>query len=123
MFYLSNLINVIIISFTMSKILEKQCVETTQCTVVNVGDTLYQHSHSLKQSSSQCVSTTRFISKKTIHCSVCPKQISQKRNLVRHMRTHTREEPYQCSECLRNFSKKSHLVSHIRTHTGEKPYQ
>ncbi|KAK8719680.1 hypothetical protein OTU49_013860, partial [Cherax quadricarinatus] len=111
----------------MSKIPEKQCDETTQCTVVHVGDQLYQHSHSsLKQSSQhlQCGYQTKFIvGRTTLQCAVCLKEFSEKYNLVIHMRTHTGEKPYQCSECLKDFSQKSSLVSHMRTHTGEKPYQ
>ncbi|XP_063603230.1 zinc finger protein OZF-like [Penaeus indicus] len=71
---------------------------------------------------------------------------SQKGNLVRHMKVHKKENPYNCENfnkvisekshilqkekvksfscdiCNKTFSRKAHLVSHMRVHTKEKPY-
>ncbi|XP_052125687.1 zinc finger protein 205-like [Frankliniella occidentalis] len=57
-----------------------------------------------------------------LKCSFCGLTCHFKSNLVRHMRTHTGEKPYQCDNCTQRFAQKSHLVRHMRKHTGEKPY-
>ena len=58
--------------------------------------------------------------KKPHQCSVCGKTISQRSNLVTHIRTHTGEKPHQCSVCGKTFSYRSNLVTHIKdTHWGE----
>ena len=49
--------------------------------------------------------------------------ISKKSNLLRQLRTHTGEKPYQCSQCDQIFSTQSDLKTHLRTHGRENPYQ
>ena len=44
-------------------------------------------------------------------------------HLPKHIRTHTKEKPYQCEYSQKCFSTQSSLNVHIRTHTKEKPYQ
>ncbi|XP_054274230.1 zinc finger protein 236-like [Macrosteles quadrilineatus] len=56
-------------------------------------------------------------------CSVCDKWFSKQTNLVRHMRVHTGEKPFNCKECSRSFSQKNSLDKHTTTvHSGEKQW-
>lgn len=47
-------------------------------------------------------------------CPYCKKQFPRNANLVRHLRTHTGEQPYVCDLCNRGFSISSNLRRHIR---------
>ncbi|XP_078532577.1 uncharacterized protein LOC144818747 isoform X2 [Lissotriton helveticus] len=55
-------------------------------------------------------------------CPECNKSCRLKRELLRHMETHSRERIYACPDCDKTFFRKTNLMTHSRTHTGEKPY-
>ncbi|KAG5849675.1 hypothetical protein ANANG_G00074270, partial [Anguilla anguilla] len=56
-------------------------------------------------------------------CSQCGKNFGWQSELIRHVRTHTGERPYNCSQCGKSFRLASHLAVHQLIHTGERPYQ
>jgi len=51
---------------------------------------------------------------KRFTCPYCSKAFPRNANLVRHLRTHTGEQPYVCEICQRGFSISSNLRRHIR---------
>ncbi|CAL6387827.1 unnamed protein product [Bathycoccus prasinos] len=71
-------------------------------------------------------------------CDVCEKVFDRPSGLTRHMRTHTKEKPYECvvcekcfryilpyecDVCEKRFRQSGGLKSHMRIHTNEKPYE
>lgn len=55
-------------------------------------------------------------------CKYCKKTFNHSGHLTRHIRTHTREKPYECRYCKKRFSDSSTLTVHTRIHTGERPF-
>ncbi len=39
-------------------------------------------------------------------CSYCQRRFSRKYNLKQHIKTHTKEKPFQCVICLKRFTQK-----------------
>ncbi|XP_023217485.1 zinc finger protein 254-like [Centruroides sculpturatus] len=60
--------------------------------------------------------------KKEHQCAVCKMQFHTKKNLDRHLRTHTGEKPHECDICKRKFSQSGNLLSHKRIHSDERPF-
>ena len=53
-------------------------------------------------------------------CDLCDFSFKKPSDLIRHMRTHTGEKPYNCDICEKKFTVKSTLKTHMKTHGGGK---
>ncbi|KAL8613847.1 hypothetical protein ACOMHN_032837 [Nucella lapillus] len=51
-------------------------------------------------------------------CAACPYRSSDKSTLIRHMRTHTGQRPYECKVCAVGFTTKANCERHIRKRHG-----
>ncbi|CAG5129307.1 unnamed protein product [Candidula unifasciata] len=58
---------------------------------------------------------------KAFFCGFCSKSYSQKANVHRHVRMHTKDRPHRCMHCDRWFPCASTLKRHIQMHT--KPFK
>lgn len=57
---------------------------------------------------------------KTHHCSECLKKFFTRKDVKRHMITHTKKKDFLCQFCPQRFGRKDHLTRHLRTtHTGD----
>ncbi|XP_055544890.1 gastrula zinc finger protein XlCGF7.1-like [Wyeomyia smithii] len=61
--------------------------------------------------------------RKKFVCEICNKELSTKRNLKNHRRTHTGERPFKCGICSKTFSSDMVLYYHKLTHTGDQIFQ
>lgn len=57
-----------------------------------------------------------------VQCNYCNFSSNHSRNLITHIRSHTKKKSHQCNECKKCFIRPSALVIHSRVHTGERPY-
>lgn len=57
-------------------------------------------------------------------CDICEKSFKDKSNLVKHVRTHTKEKPFVCTieGCGKRFSHNQTLKEHMNVHCGIKPF-
>ncbi|KAJ8042252.1 hypothetical protein HOLleu_13263 [Holothuria leucospilota] len=67
---------------------------------------------------------TAIVQRRRVHtCQFCTKYFKKPSDLVRHVRTHTKEKPFKCDVCVKSFTVKSTLKTHLKTHSGVKDYQ
>jgi KRAB domain-containing zinc finger protein len=66
--------------------------------------------------------TSNQINRRIWTCYFCSKNYSSSRDLVIHMRHHTKEVPFKCSFCKKKYISQQSLTLHIATHTNEKPF-
>ena len=55
-------------------------------------------------------------------CSMCPRSFKKPSDLIRHIRTHTKEKPFKCDECGKAFTVVSTLNTHKKIHTRPSKY-
>lgn len=55
-------------------------------------------------------------------CKYCPKSFRKPSDLIRHVRTHTGEKPYQCKHCDKSFAVKCTLDCHLKVHEGNEKF-
>ncbi|KAK9891822.1 hypothetical protein WA026_016620 [Henosepilachna vigintioctopunctata] len=55
-------------------------------------------------------------------CTTCNKSFIRKRELDRHIMTHTGMKPFKCTKCEKSFGRKDKLVRHTRIHDVNKQF-
>ncbi|KAH8705088.1 hypothetical protein BGW36DRAFT_6772 [Talaromyces proteolyticus] len=52
----------------------------------------------------------------SLKCAVCQATFRRPEHLKRHLRSHTKEKPFQCNQCSRRFSRSDTLHRHEQSH-------
>ncbi|KAJ8954960.1 hypothetical protein NQ318_000391 [Aromia moschata] len=60
--------------------------------------------------------------KKVLKCQYCDKNFTHKGDYNKHLRKHTKEQPFSCQICKRKFAHTSNLQRHYRLHSGQRPF-
>ncbi|CAB3376200.1 Hypothetical predicted protein [Cloeon dipterum] len=94
------------------KIVEKPCDDSSKLEINN---------HLTKQKS---IPSKKAKGEKSYVCEIegCNFEFLYHKDLVRHVRTHTKETPFTCGICDRAFSRADKLQLHTRRHKNIKPY-
>ncbi|XP_055543700.1 gastrula zinc finger protein XlCGF57.1-like [Wyeomyia smithii] len=58
-----------------------------------------------------------------ILCTFCGKSFKVRAHLKVHLRSHTKEQPYECGVCHKKFGYETSLRTHRLIHSGERPYK
>jgi len=58
----------------------------------------------------------------SLKCPSCKKKFKDRSNLIKHVRTHTGEKPYECKHCKKSFRHTSTLKDHMNVHSHQNPY-
>ncbi|KAJ8920481.1 hypothetical protein NQ315_005350 [Exocentrus adspersus] len=61
-------------------------------------------------------------SRKVIVCQFCSKNFTHRGDYNKHLRKHTKEQPFECPVCKRKFAHTSNLQRHYRLHSGHRPF-
>lgn len=60
--------------------------------------------------------------KKVLVCQFCNKNFTHRGDYNKHLRKHTKEQPFECPVCKRKFAHTSNLQRHYRLHSGHRPF-
>lgn len=52
-------------------------------------------------------------------CHLCNREFVKGEHLTRHLRTHTKEKPFECSVCKKTFVRRDTLARHVNSHHPE----
>ncbi|XP_058064967.1 zinc finger protein 260-like, partial [Anopheles bellator] len=56
-------------------------------------------------------------------CKICSKIFKTRAILLKHAKTHNKDEHHRCTHCSASFVSRRCLVIHLRHHTGERPFE
>ncbi|KAH7142691.1 hypothetical protein B0J13DRAFT_555941 [Dactylonectria estremocensis] len=81
------------------------------------------HSHSENVNATGANPRARHGAKQVRKCSQCGQCFSKTEHLARHIRSHTKERPFQCSICGRSYSRHDSLLRHSRAHERDRGWK
>ncbi|XP_058830191.1 gastrula zinc finger protein XlCGF57.1-like [Topomyia yanbarensis] len=93
--------------------LPRQVTEPVECDVC----------HKLYSSKISLRSHKQIHSDAKILCTFCDKSFKIRAHLKVHLRSHTKEQPYECTICHKKFGYETSLKTHRMVHSDERPYK